>query len=46
MTYDMNNIFSPFSGFNTPLNANPQDPTPEPQRARDNLSAAVSYYEA
>ncbi|HKV97141.1 MAG TPA: glycoside hydrolase family 18 protein [Gammaproteobacteria bacterium] len=46
MTYDMNNIFSPFSGFNTPLNANPQDPTPEPQCARDNLSAAVSYYEA
>ncbi len=46
MTYDMNNIFSPYSGFNTPLNANPQDPTPEPQRARDNLSAAVSFYKA
>lgn len=46
MTYDMNNIFSPVSGFNTPLNADPQDPAPEPQRSRDNLAAAVRFYEA
>lgn len=46
MTYDMNNIFSPFSGFNTPLNADPRDPTPEPQRSRDNLIGAVSYFES
>lgn len=46
MTYDMNNIFSPFSGFNTPLNADPRDPTPEPQRARDNLTGAVQYFES
>lgn len=46
MTYDMNNIFSPFSGFNTPLNADPRDPTPEPQRSRDNLTGAVSYFES
>ncbi|MGH8278745.1 MAG: glycoside hydrolase family 18 protein [Gammaproteobacteria bacterium] len=46
MTYDMNNIFSPFSGFNTPLAADPADPTPEPQRSRDNLEAAVQFYES
>lgn len=44
MTYDMNNIFSPFSGFNTPLNADPHDSTPEPQRTLDNLNGAVQYY--
>jgi chitinase len=46
MTYDMNNIFSPLSGFNAPLAADPRDPTPEPQRSRDNLTAAVGYYES
>ena len=46
MTYDMNTIFSPLSGFNAPLAADPRDPTPEPQRARDNLTSAVSYYES
>ena len=46
MTYDMNNIFSPVSGFNTPLGADPRDPAPAPQRARDNLTSAVSYYES
>lgn len=44
MTYDMNNIFSPFSGFNTPFNADPHDPTPEPQRTLDNLMGAVKYF--
>jgi chitinase len=46
MTYDMNTIFSPVSGFNAPLAADPRDPTPEPQRSRDNLTAAVRYYES
>jgi chitinase len=46
MTYDMSTIFSPLSGFNAPLAADPRDATPEPQRARDNLSSAVSYYES
>ena len=46
MTYDMNNIFSPVSGFNAPLGADPRDPSPQPQRSRDNLTSAVSYYES
>ena len=46
MTYDMNTIFSPYSGFNTPMKPDPRDPTPQPQRSRDNLTGAVRYYEA
>ncbi|MGH8201969.1 MAG: glycoside hydrolase family 18 protein [Steroidobacteraceae bacterium] len=46
MTYDMNTIFSPLSGFNAPLAADPRDATPEPQRSRDNLTSAVRYYES
>ncbi len=46
MTYDMNNIFSPLSGFNAPLAADPQDPSPQPARARDNLRSAVRLYES
>lgn len=46
MTYDMNNIFSPVSGFNAPLGADPRDPSPQPQRSRDNLTSAVRYYES
>ncbi|MGA7540701.1 MAG: glycoside hydrolase family 18 protein [Steroidobacteraceae bacterium] len=46
MTYDMNNIFSPVSGFNTPLDADPHDPVADPQRSRDNLASAVRYYES
>lgn len=46
MTYDMNTIFSPLSGFNAPLDADPGDTTPEPQRSRDNLRSAVRYYES
>lgn len=46
MTYDMNTIFSPASGFNTPLDADPRDTAPAPQRSRDNLASAVSYYES
>jgi len=46
MTYDMNTIFSPLSGFNAPLAADPADATPEPQRSRDNLTGAVRYYES
>ena len=46
MTYDMNTIFSPFSGFNSPLEADPRDPAPEPARSRDNLASAVRYYES
>jgi chitinase len=46
MTYDMNTIFSPLSAFNAPLDADPGDPAPAPQRARDNLTAAVRYYES
>jgi chitinase len=42
----MNNVFSPFSGFNAPLQADPRDPAPEPQRASDNLTSAVRYYES
>jgi chitinase len=45
MTYDMNNIFSPWSGFNAPLQADPRDPSPQPQRSSDNLTSAVRYYE-
>ena len=46
MTYDMNNIFSPVSGFNAPLAADPRDAQPSPQRSRDNLTGAVRYYES
>jgi len=46
MTYDMNTIFSPLSAFNTPLAADPRDPTPQPQRSLDNLTGAVRYYES
>ena len=46
MTYDMNNIFSPVSGFNTPLGADPRDTAPAPQRFRDNLTSAVRFYES
>jgi len=46
MTYDMNTIFSPLSGFNAPLASDPRDPSPAPQRSRDNLTSAVSYYES
>jgi len=46
MTYDMNTIFSPYSGFNTPMKPDPRDPTPELQRREDNLTGAVRYYEA
>jgi len=46
MTYDMNNIFSPYTGFNAPLHADPEDPTPEPQRGLDNLEGAVRYFES
>lgn len=46
MTYDMNNIFSPVSGFNTPLAADPRAAEPAPQRSRDNLRGAVRYYES
>lgn len=46
MTYDMNNVFSPSSGFNAPLAADPRDPAPAPQRAADNLTSAVRYYES
>jgi chitinase len=42
----MNNIFSPVSGFNTPLQADPRDAAPEPQRSSDNLTSAVRYYES
>jgi chitinase len=46
MTYDMNNVFSPVAGFNAPLAADPHDPAPAPQRAGDNLTSAVRYYES
>ena len=46
MTYDMNTVFSPVSGFNTPLTADPRDPTPQPQGSHDNLTSAVSFYES
>jgi chitinase len=46
MTYDMNNIFSPVSGFNTPLGTDPGDKEPQPQRSSDNLTSAVRYYES
>lgn len=46
MTYDMNNVFSPYAGFNSPLRADPHDPTPEPQRRLDNLEGAVHYFES
>ena len=46
MTYDMNTIFSPLSGFNTPLAADPHDLTPQPQRSSDNLTSAVRFYES
>ena len=46
MTYDMNNVFSPATGFNAPLAADPHDPAPAPQRAADNLTSAVRYYES
>jgi chitinase len=46
MTYDMNNVFSPSSGFNAPLAADPRDPAPAPQRVGDNLTSAVRYYES
>ncbi len=46
MTYDMNNIFSPYSNFNDPLYPDPNDPTPGLERRWNNLSGAVKYFEA
>lgn len=46
MTYDMSNIYSPYTGFNAPLHADPRDPTPEPERSRDNLAGALRYFES
>ena len=46
MTYDMNNIFSPVAGFNAPLEGDPRDREPPPQRSLDNVTSAVGYYEA
>ncbi len=46
MTYDMNTVFSPYSGFNAPMRPDPRDPAPEPERSRDTLVGAVRYYEA
>lgn len=45
MTYDMSTIFSPVSGFNAPLHANPDDPTPDTQRKAGNIAGAVAFYE-
>jgi chitinase len=45
MTYDMNNIFSPVSGFNAPMYENPNDPSPRAQRRWNNVTGAVRYYE-
>jgi chitinase len=46
MTYDMSTIFSPVSGFNAPLAADPRDPSPQPARSRNNLTGAVRFYES
>jgi chitinase len=46
MTYDMNNVFSPVSAFNTPLDEDPRDPTPVAQRRWNSLRGAVRYYES
>lgn len=46
MTYDMNTVFSPVSAFNTPMRADPRDPTPRAQRTLDNVEGAVRYYES
>jgi chitinase len=46
MTYDMNNTFSPVSGFNTPMYEDPRDPTPPAQRRWNNVDGAVRYYES
>lgn len=45
MTYDMNNIFSPVSGFNAPLYEDPADTEPARERSWNNVSASVSYFE-
>ncbi|MBV9271334.1 MAG: glycoside hydrolase family 18 protein [Candidatus Eremiobacteraeota bacterium] len=45
MTYDMNNIFSPYSSFNAPMYEDPNDPTPKEQSKWDNVTGAVRYYE-
>jgi chitinase len=45
MTYDMNNIFSPVSSFNTPMREDVDDPAPALQRRWNNVTAAVQYYE-
>lgn len=45
MTYDMNNIFSPYSSFNTPMHPDPKDPTPALQRRWNNVTNAVRFYE-
>src|SRR3984893_7729442 len=45
MTYDMNNSASPISGFNTPMRADPRDPTPALERRWNNVTGAVEYYE-
>jgi len=45
MTYDMNNVFSPVSSFNTPMDEDPKDPAPSKQRRWNNVTAAVQYYE-
>ncbi|MGZ3503662.1 MAG: glycoside hydrolase family 18 protein [Vulcanimicrobiaceae bacterium] len=46
MTYDMNTIFSPVSGFNAPMYADAHDPTPAGQRNLDTVTGAVRFYES
>lgn len=46
MTYDFGTAFSPVSNFNQPMYANPNDPTPEPQRKWNNVTGAVTFFEA
>jgi chitinase len=45
MTYDLEDGYSAFSGFNSPMSVVPSDPTPQIIKRWNTVSTAVDYYQ-
>jgi chitinase len=45
MTYDLEDGYSPVSGFNSPMSVVPSDPTPQIIKRWNTVSTAVDYYQ-